>query len=97
MLKLTGSDLEAAAQGVITDFFAEYRHTGVTCDFGGIAMLVEQNRTITDDDSSGYDDDSYYTIVNKGPPVSRFAAELRCLVSHRINPFASNVTSSNIT
>jgi hypothetical protein len=69
LLNLTGSDLDAAAQDVISDFFDANRFTGVTCDFGGIAMLVEGNRTITDDDSFNYDYDTY-TILNNGPPVS---------------------------
>lgn len=69
LLNLTGSNLEAAAQGVIGEFFEQNRLNGVTCDFGGIAMLVERNRTITDDDSLNYNDDSYFRVVNKGPSV----------------------------
>ena len=59
-----------AAQSVITDYFESTRMAGTTCDFGGIAMLTESNRTITDDDNVQFDDDSYYTIINEGPAVS---------------------------
>ena len=64
MFKLKGSKLYSAAGDVITDFFDKYRRLGVTCDFGGIAMLLERNKTISDED---YDDDIYYTVVNEGP------------------------------
>lgn len=74
IMNLTGSELETVADGVIGDYFQEFRANGVTCDFGGIAQLLEENRTFSDDDSFGsyglFDDDEYYTIVNKGPPVS---------------------------
>lgn len=63
---LTGSALDAAASPLIEKFFDEYRHTGVTCDFGGIAMLIERNKTISKDD---YNDDFYYTYVDKGPAL----------------------------
>lgn len=69
MLKLTGADLETAARPVISDYFDQHRHEGITCDFGGIALLVESTRAITDDDSIGLDDDSYL-IVRRGPAVS---------------------------
>ena len=66
MLKLKGPDLYDAASQVISDFFEKYRRTGVTCDFGGIAMLIEQNTTLLDE---GYDDDIYYTVVHEGPEI----------------------------
>jgi hypothetical protein len=69
ILQLSGPDLENAARSVISDYFDAHRHEGVTCDFGGIAMLSEANRTLTDDDAYSFTDDSY-TIVNKGPAVS---------------------------
>ena len=69
ILQLSGSDLTNAAQSVITDYFESTRMAGTTCDFGGIAMLTESNRTITDDDNVQFDDDSYYTIINEGPAV----------------------------
>ena len=69
MLQLSGSDLNSAAQTVISDYFETTRMVGTTCDFGGIAMLTESNRTITDDDDVQFEDDSYYTIINEGPAV----------------------------
>jgi len=33
-------------------------------------MLVEENRTLTDDDSFGFDDDEYYGyVITVGPPI----------------------------
>lgn len=68
-LNLTGDALQDAASQVIDDYWQNNRHSGATCDFGGVAMLIEQNRTLTDDDSIGIDDDEYYTIVYGGPPI----------------------------
>jgi len=66
MMKLDGKDLTKAASPVIEDFFEKNRRNGVTCDFGGIAMLIEQNKTISDED---YNDDQFYTVVNEGPAM----------------------------
>ena len=60
---LTGHELHEFARQVISDFYDNHHAEGATCDFGGIAMLVEQNRTadintelveFTDDDFFGY-------------------------------------------
>jgi len=68
VMNTTGSDFFKAAEPVISDYFEEFKASGVICDFGGVAMLVEQNRTITDDDSLGWNDDEYYTrTVYRGP------------------------------
>jgi len=69
VLELTGKDLDSAGGDMIEKYFEDHRTEGVTCDFGGIAFLVEENRTITDDDSLGWDDDEYYEeyIVYRGP------------------------------
>jgi hypothetical protein len=69
ILNKTGQDFQDAAATVITDCFENHRMEGVTCDFGGIAMLIELNRTLTDDDSLKMDDDEYFTryIINEGP------------------------------
>jgi hypothetical protein len=66
LLNLTGSDLEEAGQAVISDYFDKYHPT---CDFGGIAMLIERNKTITEGGGDSFDVDSYFTITNAGPPV----------------------------
>jgi len=68
VLSLTGSALQTAASEEIEEYFQKFRVQGVTCDFGGIAMLIEENRTLTDDDSIGLDDDEYF-VVYKGPPI----------------------------
>ena len=67
ILNKTGQDFQDAAQTVLSDYFEKFRMEGVTCDFGGIAMLIELNRTLTDDDSIGVDDDEYRYIINEGP------------------------------
>eukprot|EP00538_Stauroneis_constricta_P006413 CAMPEP_0119560032 /NCGR_PEP_ID=MMETSP1352-20130426/13834_1 /TAXON_ID=265584 /ORGANISM="Stauroneis constricta, Strain CCMP1120" /LENGTH=719 /DNA_ID=CAMNT_0007607897 /DNA_START=138 /DNA_END=2300 /DNA_ORIENTATION=- len=65
-----GDDFDDIADGLIQQYFAEYRSTGATCDFGGIAMLVEENRTIDSNDKeySWLDDDEYFpSVVYRGP------------------------------
>jgi hypothetical protein len=71
----SGKKLRESAEDLITQFFDQNKGAGVTCDFGGIAMLVEENRTITDDDFLGWDDDEYVrgTVVYKGPKVWELA------------------------
>jgi hypothetical protein len=59
VLSLAGTDLENAARPLIEEFFEDHRLAGVTCDFGGIAMLLEQNRTLSDDDTVYMNDDEY--------------------------------------
>ena len=68
-LDLTGQDLLTQAGELVSEFFEDNKGLGVTCDFGGIAMLVEENRTITDDDFLGWDDDEYQVVVYRGPDV----------------------------
>eukprot|EP00980_Cylindrotheca_fusiformis_P021896 scaffold8740_cov113-Cylindrotheca_fusiformis.AAC.4 len=69
ILEMEGSELSKNAAVLVTDYFESHKTLGATCDFGGIAMLVEVNRTITDDDSLGFDDDEYYFVVHEGPNV----------------------------
>jgi hypothetical protein len=61
ILSLTGTDLEDAARKEIDEFFEAHRFEGATCDFGGVAMLLEQNRTLSDDDAVYMNDDEYFT------------------------------------
>jgi hypothetical protein len=72
-LNLKGPALLDAAEEEIGDYFDKNRRNGATCDFGGIAMLVEINRTISSDDEFvAYSDDEYfgYLIVRRGgPPI----------------------------
>lgn len=53
---------------MIPEYFEKFRADGVTCDFGGIALLVYSDREITDDDKLLYNDDEYYVeTVYTGP------------------------------
>lgn len=67
ILNMTGDQLKEKGQQVLMEYFEKYRHSGATCDFGGIAMLVEENRTLTDDDSVLFSDDEYYNVEYRGP------------------------------
>ena len=66
-----GKELRDSANDLISEFFDQNKGAGVTCDFGGIAMLVEENRTIADDDYVGWNDDAYFheTVIYKGPSL----------------------------
>ena len=66
VLNRTGSDLDAAAGPILSDFFDKNRHMGATCDFGGVAMLIESNLTLSDDDTVYYGDDEYF-FIHEGP------------------------------
>lgn len=69
ILSLTGKDLEDAARTEIGDFFESHRLQGATCDFGGIAMLLEENRTLSDDDAVYMTDDEYFSEKYEGPKI----------------------------
>ena len=70
ILNMTGPDLDNAAGSLITDYFEKNRHQGgATCDFGGIAMLVELNRTITNTDPLAYQYDEYIKYIQRGPAL----------------------------
>jgi len=56
--RLSGNNLKKEADKVLDQFWQDHHSEGVTCDFGGIAFLIETNRTITDDDNF-VDDDEY--------------------------------------
>jgi hypothetical protein len=60
---LSGKDLREEADRIFDEFWQAHRTTGATCDFGGVATLVELNRTVTDDDVVGGDDDEYFGEV----------------------------------
>eukprot|EP00934_Nitzschia_sp_Nitz4_P002256 Nitzschia sp. Nitz4//scaffold125_size66327//31384//33714//NITZ4_006131-RA/size66327-augustus-gene-0.2-mRNA-1//1//CDS//3329534613//2256//frame0 len=73
ILNMTGKDLEHAGGDIISTFFESHKGEGVTCDFGGIAYLVEENRTVTDDDFLGWDDDEYREVIYTGPDMAEIA------------------------
>jgi hypothetical protein len=69
-LSKRGDALMDVASELVPEFFEQNRGMGATCDFGGIAMLVEFERNITDDDSLGWTDDEYFpeiVTVYRGP------------------------------
>ena len=68
---------------MVEEYFRKYKGEGATCDFGGIAMLLEINRTITDDDEFVVDDDEYRPsmIVYKGAkPTTIVWFALLCVI-----------------
>jgi hypothetical protein len=70
ILNMTGSELKAKANQVIGDYFQKFKVSGATCDFGGVAMLVEESRKPTDDDIVYLTDDEYYgLVVQEGPKL----------------------------
>jgi hypothetical protein len=76
---LTGTALQNTANILIGVAFRQYRHVGVTCDFGGIAMLVEGNKTIP---PTAERDKDYYTIIaNSYTPLTLIltAVAVACL------------------
>jgi len=63
---MTGSELHDAASDILEKFFDDNRHNGATCDFGGVAMLIERNATIIksgEKPSVPFNDDEYFTQV----------------------------------
>jgi hypothetical protein len=70
ILNMTGPELKARANEVIGAYFQKYKRAGATCDFGGVAMLVEESRKPTDDDTVFLTDDEYYgLVVQEGPKL----------------------------
>lgn len=105
-MSLSGKELEEAAQKVLGGFFDNYRTQGATCDFGGVAMLIEEDRVLVDDDSFGLNDDEYFSIV-EGPPiwllvvgaiaVAALGAFFGFVVAMRVNPgFNTKVRQSRL-
>jgi gas vesicle protein len=64
---MSGDELRTQAEIIMDGYYQDYKFEGVNCDFGGIGLLVEENRTITDDDFLGWDDDEYIVYVYTGP------------------------------
>jgi len=82
MFRNLRSELKETAEEAIEEYFGDFRAEGATCDFGGIAMLVEENRTLTDDDFFGFDDDEYrQVIVYNGPKTTTIVLiALLCII-----------------
>lgn len=57
--KLHDDDLYDEADTVFNEFWGAHRAQGATCDFGGAAMLAEQNKTHTED----YYTDDYFNVM----------------------------------
>ena len=66
VIDMKGEELTDAANGMIADYFDENKVAGVTCDFGGVAMLVEENKTVTDENFVDWDV-AYFGVVQTGP------------------------------
>lgn len=66
---MSGKVLKTEADKVLNQYWQAHHSEGVTCDFGGIAFLFEQNRTFTDDDST-YDDDEYVIYEQSGVQIA---------------------------
>jgi len=64
---MTGGKLHAAADELIEDFFEKNKFAGVTCDFGGVAMLVEEDAHNDDDDFVDWDEAYFGRGVKSGP------------------------------
>ena len=62
---MKGKELKEATNDTVSQFFDENKMAGITCDFGGIAMWVEENQTITDDDFVDWDV-AYFADANSG-------------------------------
>jgi hypothetical protein len=67
--QLSGKKLVDEADYIFNNFWQSHRTTGATCDFGGVAMLVELNTTISDDDITSIDDDEYAHMQYVGPNI----------------------------
>mmetsp|Transcript_13631 Transcript_13631/g.38358 ORF Transcript_13631/g.38358 Transcript_13631/m.38358 type:complete len:450 (+) Transcript_13631:97-1446(+) len=68
VIYMNGKELNDAANDMISEFFDKNKLAGVTCDFGGIAMLVEENRTVTDDDFVDWDIGYFVNYVESSGP-----------------------------
>ena len=60
---LNGEELVKEADKIFNEFWKEHHTMGATCDFGGVATLVELNRTTTDEDSQTFIDADAYTEI----------------------------------
>ena len=69
VVDMTGKELSDAANDMIMEFFDKNKLSGVTCDFGGVAMLLEENRTVTDDDFVDWDVAYFGTVTNVSGPT----------------------------
>lgn len=108
ILNMTGTDLRKNVNKVIGEYFQNHKHAGATCDFGGVAMLVSESRTPTDDDTVFLTDDEYFgVIVRRGPKlwqlvlggvaVAAVSGLVGFIVAMRSNPrFNARVRSSRL-
>mmetsp|Transcript_657 Transcript_657/g.1335 ORF Transcript_657/g.1335 Transcript_657/m.1335 type:complete len:552 (+) Transcript_657:128-1783(+) len=66
VVELKGNQLFDATNEMISEFFDENKVDGVTCDFGGVAMLVEEENFVVDDDFVDWDV-AYFGKQDDGP------------------------------
>jgi len=69
VLNMTGDALNDAASDMIEEYFEANKVAGVTCDFGGIATLVEINKTVTDENFVDWDVAYFGDVQYKGPKM----------------------------
>jgi len=67
VLDMEGDALFDAANDMIEEYFEANKVAGVTCDFGGVVLLVEENRTITKGDFIDWDAAYFGQVENTGP------------------------------
>ena len=66
---LHGKQLSDEGDKIFGEFWENHRAEGATCDFGGMATLVELNKTITDDDAVPDDDEYSPVYIYTGPSM----------------------------
>lgn len=108
LMKLKGVDLHKQVGKLLSDFYENNYMKGASCDFGGIAMLIEQNRTVSDKDLHDFTDDDFYIVhEDSGPPlwllilggilIALVAGMIGFVVAMRTNPgFNKRVRSSTL-
>ena len=69
ILNHTGTKFFDEASAMISDYFDKNRKAGATCDFGGIAQLVETGRNVTGGKTYYYSDDEYLHEPDSQLPI----------------------------
>lgn len=108
LMSKTGADLHKAVAKLLSDFYENNYMKGASCDFGGIAMLIEQNETVSETDLHAFTDDDFYIVhEDSGPPlwvlivggivIAMVAGIIGFVVAMRTNPgFNKRVRSSTL-
>lgn len=70
IMDMSGEELYDNANDLISDYFQKHKLEGGTCDFGGIAVLIEVNKTI-DEDFIDWDVAFFGQATYGGPSLSQ--------------------------